>query len=81
MASSSPGVTPARCIALRPASTPMEQVDSPFFAMYRWWIPERSTIQSCEVSMPIDAKSWFVITCDGSPRPVPAKYAIGRFTP
>ena len=40
--------------------------------MWRSLMPVRSTIHSSIVSMPIAAKSWFVITFAGTPRPVPA---------
>ena len=55
--STSPALTEARSIALRAASTAMEQVDSPSRAIRRSWIPDRSTIHSCVVSIPRAAKS------------------------
>jgi hypothetical protein len=55
--SRSPACTPALSIARREASAAMEQVDSPSSAMRRSWMPVRSTIHSCEVSIPRAAKS------------------------
>ncbi len=60
-------------MAAREASAAIVAVVSPSPAMRRSWMPVRSTIHSCVVSMPRAAKSWLVITVAGAPRPVPAK--------
>jgi hypothetical protein len=69
---------PAFCIAHRAASAAIDAVVSPSAAMRRSWMPVRSTIHSCVVSMPRAAKSSLVRTVAGAARPVPATSATGR---
>ena len=82
MMSISPGLHAGLVHRLRATPSAARSVHAlRFAAMCRCLMPVRSTIHSSVVSMPIAAKSKFVMTVAGTPRPVPAKYATGRFMP